>query len=254
MPRAATSPRKRKPKLSSEYAHLVPELPNLELPEGDGEPLESDWHVLQIHLLIELVYQHWKPRTDFFAGGNMVIYYSLEQARSVIEGRPLYKGPDFFVVKGVDGTKPRKSWIVWEEGGKYPDVIIDLTSPTTARKDKEENLRLYAEVFGVSEYFWYDPDKDELRGYRLVDGVYEPLEADERGWLWSAQLEAYVGVWEGVYWGRRRRWVRLWDREGHLVLTAGEEAERERQRAEQERQRAEQLAQRLRELGVDPDL
>ncbi len=150
------------------------------------------------------------------------------------------------MVKGVDGTKPRKSWIVWEEGGKCPDVIIELTLPTRARKDKEENLRLYAEVFGVSEYFWYDPEGDALGGYRLVEGVYEPMGADERGWLWRGQLGAYVGVWEGMYCGRRWHWVRLWDRDGALVLTAAGEAEREWQRAER-------LAQRLREMGVDPE-
>ena len=243
--------------------------------------MESDWHVVQIHLLDELVRQLLEGRTDFFCGGNMFIYYSLKQARSVKRGRPLYKGPDFFVVKEVDGTKPRKYWAVWEEDGRYPDVIVELLSPTTAQKDKVENLRLYERVFRTSEYFWYDVETGELRGFRLRDGHYVPIEPNERGWLWSAELGVWLGVWEGVYQGRRYRWLRLYNADGSLVPT-GREAERqraeaerqraeaerrraeealrqleaerqraeaERQRAEAERQRAERLAQRLRELG-----
>jgi Uma2 family endonuclease len=256
----------------------VPPLPRIKLLEGDGEPLESDWHVVQIHLLDELVRQLWSGRTDFFCGGNMFIYYSLRQARSVRRGRPLYKGPDFFVVKDVDGTKPRKYWSVWAEEGRYPDLIVELLSPSTAQKDKEDNLRLYAHTFRTNEYFWYDIDTGELAGFRLREGEYVPIEPDERGWLWSRELGAYLGIWEGVYQGRRYRWLRLYYPDGSLVPTAAEaerqraeqalqqaeaerqraeqalqQAEAERQRAEAERQRAERLAQRLRELGYEPD-
>jgi len=249
----------------------VPPLPRIKLLEGDGEPLESDWHVVQIHLLDELVRQLFAGRTDFFCGGNMFIYYSLKQARSVKRGRSLYKGPDFFVVKEVDGTKPRKYWVVWDEDGRYPDVIVELLSPTTAQKDKVENLRLYERVFRTGEYFWYDVEAGELRGFRLRDGHYVPIEPNERGWLWSQELGAWLGIWEGVYQGRRYPWLRLYYADGSLVPTQAEaerqraeqalqqlEAERqraevERQRAEAERQRAERLAQRLRELGYEPD-
>jgi len=242
-------------------------LKNLQLPEGDGEPLESDWHVVQIWLLNEVVDQLFKGRTDYFCSGNMFIYYSLEQAQSVIKGSPLYKGPDFFLVKGVDGTKPRKSWIVWEEQGKYPNLIIELLSPSTARKDQGENKRLYAKVFRTPEYFWYDAFSGEFAGFCLQEEEYAPITPNEQGWLWSHQLGAYLGVWEGVYHRRVYRWLRLYTAEGELVPTDRElrqqalqqaEAERqraeaERQRAEAERQRAERLAQRLRELGVNPD-
>jgi Uma2 family endonuclease len=256
MPRAATEPRKSRRAATRKDAYLtdiereIEYLENLELPEGDGEPLESDWHVVQISLLDELVRQLFQGRTDFFCGGNMFIYYSLEQAHSIIQGHPLYKGPDFFVVKDVDGTKPRKSWVVWQEGGRYPDVIVELLSPSTARKDRHENKQLYERVFHTAEYFWYDVDTGELQGFRLHEGRYKPIEADEHGWLWSAELGAYFGVWEGEYRGRRYPWLRLYTADGNLVPT---QAEAERQRAEAERQRAERLAQRLRELGVEPE-
>jgi Uma2 family endonuclease len=253
MPKTIVKPAEPKRRQRKAPPAPVPPLPRIKLLEGDGEPLESDWHVVQIHLLDELVRQLFAGRTDFFCGGNMFIYYSLKQARSVKRGRPLYKGPDFFVVKEVDGTKPRKYWVVWEEDGRYPDVIVELVSPTTAHKDKVENLRLYERVFRVREYFWYDVEVGELAGFRLGEGGYVAIEADGRGWLWSEELGVWLGVWEGVYQGRRYRWLRLYDREGNLVPTQAERAEEALRQAELERQRAERLAQRLRELGYEPE-
>ena len=120
----------------------VPEVPDIELPYEDGEPLESHWHRLQINLLGDVLDQYWQERADFFAGGNMFVYYSLEQARN-----RAYKGPDFFVVKGVDRARQRRSWIVWQEGGRYPDVIIELLSPTTIEEDLGPKKDLYEQVF-----------------------------------------------------------------------------------------------------------
>jgi Uma2 family endonuclease len=149
-----------------------------ELPEEDEVPLESYYHRLQITLLHELTYQLFKHRTDFYCGGNMFIYYDLATSRrrypvSFKEQRPSapYKGPDFFVVLGaVDGTKERKRWVVWREGGRYPDVIIEITSPSTKSKDTKDNLLLYSKVFRTREYYWYDEGAGELVGYRSAGG------------------------------------------------------------------------------------
>ncbi len=239
-------PRRRKTSVrgTPQHAHeldaLIQKLKHLELLEEDGEPLESQWHVMQIHLLIELTRQHLGEPTHYFCGGNMFVYYSTDQAEAVKTSKTAYKGPDFFVVRGVDGTKLRRYWVAWEEGGRYPDLVVELVSPSTAKKDKEDNLRFYAEVLRVAEYFWYDPDLEELRGYGLRGSGYEAKEADERGWLWSEVLGAYIGLWEGWYEGRVGRWLRLYGSDGRLVPTVEEVALQERARAEQERARAEQ--------------
>ncbi len=251
-----TKPRKTRKKEEPEepaVAYVPTCLTEDDLIFDEDEPLESDWHYTQIGLLKEVIAQHFKGRTDYFCGGNMFIYFTEEQAYAVHQNRPTYKGPDLFLVKGVDGTKRRKGWVLWLEGGRYPDLIFELISPSIARKDREDNLQLYAQLFRTPEYFWYDPDKDELKGFRLKEGVYEPIEPNEQGWLWSRQLGAYVGVWDGMYYNRPYRWVRLYREDGTIVPTVAEEAEQERLRAEQERQRAERLAQRLRELGIDPE-
>ena len=97
----------------------------LELPTEDGVPLESNWHRIEMNLLIDSIHYHWRQRSDYFAGGNMFIYFSAEQVRNRD-----YRGPDFFVVTGVDGSRERGAWIVWEENGRYPNVIIEPVSYT----------------------------------------------------------------------------------------------------------------------------
>jgi hypothetical protein len=192
------------------------QLRQLQLPEEDGVPLESYYHVLQGALLAEVIHQH-------------------------------LKGPDLFVVLGVDGTKRRKSWLVWEENDRFPDLIVEIVSPSTKEKDTKDNLELYAKVFRTREYFWYDEELGEWMGYRLQGGEYVPIEPNEYGWRWSEVLGAWLGVSELPYQGWRYRWLRLYDAEGRLVPT-GEElaqvaqqlAEAERRRADQERRRAEQ--------------
>jgi Uma2 family endonuclease len=229
------------------------QLQRLQLPEEDGVPLESYYHVLQSALLAEVIHQHLKGRTDYFCGRNMFVYFSLQQAQEIIEfvegkrDEVRYKGPDLFVVLGVDGTKRRKSWLVWEENDRFPDLIVEIVSPSTKEKDTKDNLELYAQVFRTREYFWYDEELGEWMGYRLQGGEYVPIEVNERGWRWSEVLGAWLGVSELPYQGWRYRWLRLYDVEGRLVPT-GEElaqaaqqlAEAERRRAEQERRRAEQ--------------
>lgn len=220
-------------------------IPTLELPTEDGEPLESAWHRAEINLLIESVRNHWHGRTDFYTGGNMFIYFSLEQARTRD-----YRGPDFFVVKGVDGHRSRGAWVVWEEGGHYPDVIIELLSPTTARTDKTVKKTLYERTFHTPEYYCYDPDSQELLGWHLRAGRYEPLAPDPDGRLWSAELQLWLGTWEGEFQFEQDVWLRFYDPDGNLVPVDAEaahrrveaalqQAEAALQQAEAERQRAE---------------
>jgi Uma2 family endonuclease len=204
--------------------YIIPDFPEIDLPEEDGVPLETNWHRLQINLLDDIVAYRWRDRTDFFAGGNMFIYYSLQQARNRD-----YRGPDFFVVKDIDGSYSRQKWVVWEENGRYPDIIIELMSPSTANEDLGSKKELYERTFHTADYFCYDPDEQKLYGWRLGEQGYVPLVPDDKTRLWSAQLEAWVGTWEGIYLQERSIWLRLFDEEGRLIPT---EAEAERQRAE----------------------
>jgi Uma2 family endonuclease len=203
------------------------------LVETDSEPLDSPWHRAAINLLIEVVLWLFRGRQDYFVGGNMFVYYSRTQPR-----RRKNRGPDFFFVKDVDGTRERLYWWVYEEDNRLPDVIIELLSPTTAKEDRTTKKALYEKTFRTPEYYCFDPDTGKLDGWRLVGKRYEPIVANEQGWLWCEELGVWVGLWEGRYQNLNGTWPRFFDAQHRLLQT---ETEAEHQRAEAERRRVKKL-------------
>jgi Uma2 family endonuclease len=213
---------------------------------SDEPPLESDLHLRQIILLLQCLEGVWRDRDDFYAAGNLTIYYSHRKRKNED-----FRGPDFFVVLNAE-RKTRKSWVVWEEDGKYPNVIVEVISESTANTDRDLKKKLYQDTFRTPDYFWFDPYTLEFAGFHLVDGQYQPLQANPQGRLWSQQLGLYLGIHQGL--------LRFFTTEAVLVPSPEEEADSERQKAASERQqkelaeeRAERLAARLRELNIDPD-
>ncbi|MBD2500063.1 Uma2 family endonuclease [Anabaena azotica] len=213
---------------------------------SDEPPLETELHLRQIILLFQCLEWLWRDRNDFYAAGNLTIYYSPHQLKS-----EYFRGPDFFVVLGCE-RKTRKSWVVWEEDGKYPNVILEILSDSTAKTDKGLKKTIYQDTYRTPDYFWFDPYTQEFAGFHLVDGQYQPLQANAQGFLWSQQLGLYLGV--------HQRFVRFFTADGELVFTPEEEAQQAQQQAQQAQQQAQQaqqkaerLAAKLRELNIDPD-
>jgi len=54
-----------------------------------------------------------------------------------------------------------------------PDLVVEVGSPSTRRRDEKIKHQLY-ERSGVSEYWVVDPDLDLIKVYRLVEGHYGP--------------------------------------------------------------------------------
>jgi Uma2 family endonuclease len=210
-------------------------LPQVELIESDGEPLESDWHRLEMNLLIEVVTVHMGDTTDFFVGGNMFIYFNEQQARDRD-----FRGPDFFFVRGVPLNPPRPYWAVWKESGKYPDMIIELSSPTTIKEDLGIKKETYEKVFHTHEYICYNPFSGRLDAWRLTDHRFEPIVPDKRGWLWCKELNLWLGPWKGKFQGKEDTYLRFYNTEGNLVPTIGEAAQAKAVTAEQQAEAAKQ--------------
>ncbi|MEQ9670561.1 Uma2 family endonuclease [Coleofasciculus sp. G2-EDA-02] len=192
---------------------------------SDEPPLETELHLEQILLLLKCLKWLWRDRNDFYVAGNITIYYSPRQRKS-----EHFRGPDFFVVLDTE-RKIRKSWVVWDEDGKYPNVIIEILSPKTADTDKGYKKKLYQDTFRTPDYFWFDPNTLEFVGFHLVDGDYQPLEGNSQGQLWSQQLGLFLGIHQNQ--------LRFFTPEGKLVPTPEEVAER--------------YAAKLRELNIDPE-
>jgi Uma2 family endonuclease len=212
-------------------------LENFPLIESDGVPLESAWHVYNITLLIDSILVHFADRTDFYVGGNMFIYFNLEQARNRD-----FRGPDFFFVKESHFLPLRPYWAVWLECGRYPDVIIELLSPATAQEDRTTKKTVYERTFHTAEYFCYDPDSQLLEGWQLgAKRRYVAISPNERGWLWSEELGLWVGTWKGEYRRTEQTWLRFYDTNGHLVPIKEEIATQRAEAAEAELARLKKL-------------
>ncbi|BBH42493.1 hypothetical protein myaer102_51490 [Microcystis viridis NIES-102] len=254
---------------------------------SDEPPLESDLHLQQIIILLSCLELLWQEKNDYYASGNLTIYYNEEQLK-----KRDFCGPDFFVVLDTE-KRPRKSWVVWGEQGKYPNVIVEILSDSTANIDRNKKKILYQNTFRTPNYFWFDPNTLELQGFTILEGQYQAISANDRGYLWSEQLGLYLGIFE--------RKLRYFTADGQLVPTPQEaelqqrqakeqallekeqillekeqillekeqillEKEQERQakeqalvekeqalvEKEQERQAKERLAAKLRELGINP--
>ncbi len=215
--------------------HLTTQEFAAQMPDGSrllshNFDMESSLHYMQLLILVACLEWLWRDRNDFFIGANLTIYFSRQQLLTED-----LRGPDFFLVKAVE-KRPRNSWVVWEEEGRYPSLIIELLSSSNANNDRVTKKALYQDRFRTAEYFWFSPETLEFEGFRLGNAGYESIVPNPQGWRWSQELGLYLGI--------HNRQLRYFDRTGTLVPTPEEAAEQQQLRAEQEAQRAEQEAQR----------
>lgn len=213
-------------------------------PQGEFWSDEPEWesyqHLQQIIILLTSLQWLWRDKEDYFCAGNLTIYYSPNQKKSED-----FRGPDFFVVLDTTNDQTRKSWVVWQEDGKYPNVIVEILSDSTAKTDRVDKKKIYQDTFRTPDYFWFDPVSLKLQGFTLVSGKYQAITPNEQSWLYSSQLGLYLGIYENK--------LRYFTPEGELVLTPEESAFKEKQQKELALKKAERLGERLRELGINPD-
>jgi Uma2 family endonuclease len=216
-----------------------------DLPYADGIPLESDWHLAAMTLLIPILRYYWRDRRDCYVTGNMFVYFDPDQVKTQD-----FRGPDFFVVKGVKNNQFRKSWVVWEEDNVTPDFVIELASESTVKFDLTEKKSIYERILKTPEYIVYNPHTEALKGWRLTSGRYTRIAPNEQGRLWSNELALWLGITEHLFPTQTAalKVLRFFDAVGNLVPTP-EEAATQRAVAEAEaRRNAEAEIDRLKAL------
>jgi len=177
---------------------------------SDEPEMESSLHYMQLLILVTSLEWLWRDQNDFFIGANLTIYFSRQQLKN-----REFRGPDLFLVKDTE-KRPRPSWVVWEEDGRYPDLIIELLSNSTAKVDRNLKKSLYENRFHTPEYFWFSPESLEFAGFKLVGNQYQEIVANQEGYLWSEVLDLYLGVANSK--------LRYFTSEGELVPTPEESA------------------------------
>jgi Uma2 family endonuclease len=244
----------------------------LDSPLEDFEPLpEGDKQRRNLSYATEALKLWFEQLPDVYVSGNLFIRYEEDGVEKRI-------APDIFVVFGAS-KEDRVSYTVWEEDGKVPDFVLEITSKGTVTKDRKENPLIYRDL-GVKEYFQYDPSgislkPDSLQGVRLENGKYVPITvstlADGTLSLHSQTLGLDLHLFVD-------KTFRFYDPISKQILRSHAEAEHARYQAELERSyeqqarreaeaiatqatlaqqqaelKAQRLAEMLRSLGLNPD-
>ena len=222
--------------VAPDVSHLVIE---------DDTPLDNFQTEKQQRLLVEPLYSSWQPGNPFVTAANVGIFSSLEE-----EGI----APDVFLSLGVSmpadwSHKQNRSSLVWRFG-KFPDVVIEIVSNRKGnelvRKDPEKPCKkeAYARM-GIAYYAVFDP-LQQIQEVGQMDG--QPLKVFERRGkhyvelsqpFWMEDAGLGLTLWDGEFEGVPSQWLRWCDRDGRVISTGAERAER--------------LAERLRAMGVNPD-
>lgn len=73
-----------------------------------------------------------------------------------------------------------------------PDLVVEVVSRSSIRQDRVIKFSEY-EAAGVKEYWLIDPRvrQQTVEVYALVEGVYEPIDADDEGRFFSKVLDGF---------------------------------------------------------------
>ncbi len=208
----------------------------------DDTPVDNIPSSKQQRLLVESLYSSWtgpKQTRKFLVDANIGIFYDPDESGIV---------PDVFLSLDIQVAK---DW--WQKKnrsyfthifGKVPEVVIEIVSNKEGNEDGSK-LQKYAQL-KIPHYIIFDPQEnltnETLRVYKLISNQYVK---QSKQWLASAGLG--ITFWEGVYEEQEGVWLRWCNRNGNLILTGVERAEKADKRAKDEYQRAEQADERAKD-------
>ena len=177
------------------------------------------------------------PDGDYVIGQNCGIYW-----RATDPPEQGAEAPDWFYIPNVppllDG-EIRHFYVLWREFFS-PFIALEFASgsgkeerDTTSlwESEKKEKTRpgkfwVYEWVLRIPYYGIYDITLGKLEVYNLVNRTYRKLEPNERGNYLIERLQVELGLWQGNYQNQNQLWLRWWDRDGNLLLTGSERADR----------------------------
>lgn len=143
---------------------------------------------------------HFSAFDDILLTGEIYVRSDEDDAREL--------APDFIFARGISDPERviRRNGYVISEVGKPPDLVLEVGSRSTGRRDFTVKREGYA-ALGIREYWRFDPSGGDyhdrhLAGDTLVDGEYIPIEvvaeSDDRHWGYSEVLELELWWEEGT--------------------------------------------------------
>ena len=115
----------------------VIEFKSVTYPESDGKPMgETDLHRKEMVREIELLERFFAGQR-VYVSGDLLVYYEPGDPKKVVV-------PDVFVVRDLE-PGDRRIYKLWIEK-KPPDVIFEVTSRKTKKKDTVTKPELYGRL------------------------------------------------------------------------------------------------------------
>lgn len=143
-------------------------------PESDGQPmadntLQYEW-ITTIKGGLDGVF---RDDPDVFIAGDLLWY--------PVEGEPTIRcAPDVLVAFGRPKGY-RGSYLQWKEANVAPQVVFEVLSPGNRFYEMLRKFRFY-EQYGVEEYYLFDPDRNELDGWRRAGDKLDEI-PEMNGWI-----------------------------------------------------------------------
>ncbi|MBD1919894.1 Uma2 family endonuclease [Microcoleus sp. FACHB-831] len=267
-----------------------------DLPDENPEEeyLPDQYHGRQPGILDDTFKPSNYSPDEIFTAADLNLYYDVRHTN-------WYKRPDWYAVVGVpslyEGHDLRMSYVIWQEQVS-PFVVVELLSPSTEDEDLGRTVsqrgkpptkwQVYERILRVPYYIVFSRYTNEIQPFRLVGGHYELMTPTDDQLYLVPELGLSFGLWQGIYKGVNRIWLRWFTESGEMILTPDEEAAAAQEQAaaaiaeaaaaqqevlaaqqealaaqaeaaaaqEQARlasERAERLAAKLRELNIDLD-
>ncbi|MDZ8097029.1 MAG: Uma2 family endonuclease [Nostoc sp. DedQUE05] len=219
-----------------------PTQPEVIYPDSDGQPVANN--TIQFGWIVEIKQNiEWLFADDpnVFVAGDLFWY--------PVEGRnKIVNAPDVMVVLGrqkgvgVARRRHRLCYQQWKEEGIAPQVVFEILSPSNTQTEMDKKLLFY-DRYGVEEYYIYDPDRNNLRGWlRSEDGLDV-----------IPQMEDWVSPRLKVRFALSTEGLQLYRPDGERFLSytdISRNAEQERQRAEQAKQARRDAIPRLLQMNL----
>jgi Uma2 family endonuclease len=222
-------------------------------PDSDGQPMADNTKQFQWITVIKTNLDWlFKDEPMVFVAGDLLWY--------PIEGNPKYRiAPDVMVA--FDRPKgDRGSYRQWQEDNIAPQVVFEILSPGNTEGEMERKLQIYSRC-GVEEYYVYDPDSGNLKGYlRSEDDYLDRLDIVESWVSPRLGIKFDLGGEELQLFHPDGRSFETFDRvatDRNLLEIEKEQLELDKEQLQIEKERLEieknKRDAKLRELGIDPD-
>ena len=207
-------------------------------PDSDGQPMANNTEQFRWILVIQQNLDWlFADNPDVFVAGDL-FWYPIEGKNYIVNA------PDVMVVFGRPKGK-RGSYLQWQENNIAPQVVFEILSPSNSQTEMERKLIFY-ERHEVEEYYIYNPQNNQLRGWLKTEDGLDVI----------SEIENWVSPRLGIKFDLSGEELQIYRPDGNKFssyLEICQLLEQAETALAAERRKTQLLAEKLKALGVNPD-